>query len=187
MLCFLLAFQPPPDPDVVAAAAAAAAAVLKTAESTRNAWSDPLVIGMVGGQAILIIGAIGSAVALILNRATVRELKEQAQMNSANIVTVRADTEAIKGHVNSEKTAAEGRELALRQENVLLREMITEKKLTAQLLAQAVATRGRAPDGSRTSDTPAKVEVVNTPEVVVTNTPLLVKGDEGDDEPDDAA
>jgi hypothetical protein len=47
---------------------------------------------------------------------------------------------AIEGHVNSEKTAAEGRENTLKRENELLREMLTERKQTAALLAQSVAT-----------------------------------------------
>ncbi len=47
----------------------------------------------------------------------------------------------IEGHVNSEKTAAEGRETTLRRENSLLREQADRDRNTAALLAQAVATR----------------------------------------------
>jgi hypothetical protein len=50
---------------------------------------------------------------------------------------------AIEGHVNSEKTAAEGRIDNLRNENALLREMIVDRKQTASLLAQSVATAAR--------------------------------------------
>ena len=55
--------------------------------------------------------------------------------------TIAGKVSAIEGHVNSEKTASEGRENALRQENALLREIIADKKATAGLLAQAAATR----------------------------------------------
>ena len=56
---------------------------------------------------------------------------------------VRVTTAKIEGHVNSEKTAAEGRETTLKRENELLREMLTGQKTTAALLAQAAATRTR--------------------------------------------
>ena len=183
MTMFLALQQLVPDPDVVAAAAAAAAAVLKTAEATRNAWSDPLVIGMVGGQAILIIGAIGSAVALILNRATVRELKEQAQTNSANIVTVRADTEAIKGHVNSERTEMTGKLVASQLENKLLREMLTDTKIAAQLLAQAAATRGRGDSsliGAAAAASTATLEKLDSIDTNTADTVAALKEKEGE-------
>lgn len=53
------------------------------------------------------------------------------------------DTKVILGHVNSEKTAAEGRELALKAENKLLRETLVDLRATAALLAQASAMRTR--------------------------------------------
>lgn len=138
-----LTLQQPPDPEIVAAAAVAAAAVLKTAAVTASPFSDPYVIAMIGTQVVIVIGAIASAVVLILNRGQMRVMQDQQAVNAAHIMTVRADTEAIKGHVNSEKTAANGRETTLQKENALLREMLTDKKTTAQLLAQAVAVRAR--------------------------------------------
>jgi hypothetical protein len=52
---------------------------------------------------------------------------------------------AIEGHVNSEKTAADGRELLLKNENALLREMLDERKTTAALLAQSTAMTAATP------------------------------------------
>lgn len=54
--------------------------------------------------------------------------------------TIVTKVSAIEGHVNSEKTASEGREAALKIENALLREMVNDKKQTAALLAQSAAT-----------------------------------------------
>jgi CheY-like chemotaxis protein len=91
-----------------------------------------------------------------------------------------AKTDVILGHVNSEKTAAEGRIATLRVENDLLREMLTDKKATAALLAQAVAQRTRelAPHLPPepvvvTQHEPVKVEVVNNPLVTSTAVPAL--------------
>ena len=95
---------------------------------------NPIVIGMIGTQICLIIAAIVQGILSVLAHG---ERKDVA----IKVDTVARDTEAIKGHVNSEKTAAEGRENALRQENMLLREIIADKKATAGLLAQAVASR----------------------------------------------
>lgn len=57
------------------------------------------------------------------------------------LASLKEKVDKIEGHVNSEKTAAEGREAALRKENALLREIMADKKETAALLAQAVATQ----------------------------------------------
>lgn len=103
-------------------------------------------VTLVTGQLLLIIAAIVSGVVQIITHLRVTDIKTQQAANTDQITTVAKDTEAIKGHVNSEKTAADGRELALQQQVVILREMLADKKATAALLAQAVATRGRGPD-----------------------------------------
>jgi hypothetical protein len=54
--------------------------------------------------------------------------------------TIAGKVSAIEGHVNSEKTAADGREAALRGEIILLREIITDLRSRAALLAQAAST-----------------------------------------------
>lgn len=54
--------------------------------------------------------------------------------------TIAGKVSAIEGHVNSEKTAAEGREAMKDKEILMLREMLAERKITAALLAQSVAT-----------------------------------------------
>jgi hypothetical protein len=55
--------------------------------------------------------------------------------------TIVTKVSAIEGHVNSEKTAAAGREATLTRENQLLREMLAERTTTAALLAQAAANK----------------------------------------------
>lgn len=99
---------------------------------------NPTTITLVGGMIVTIIGVIVTGVLQVINAMRVTA-------NTNQIVAVAKDTEAIKGHVNSEKTASEGRETTLRRENALLREMLTDKKATAGLLAQASALRARSP------------------------------------------
>ncbi len=52
---------------------------------------------------------------------------------------VSVTTGKIEVAVNSEKTASNAMIASLRSENALLRDIITEKRATAQLLAQSVA------------------------------------------------
>ena len=91
---------------------------------------DTVTVTLIGGLVITIIGVIVNGVIQIL---TALRVTNQIQ-------TVAKDTEAIKGHVNSEKTASEGKQALLENENKLLREMLADKKMTASLLAQAAAT-----------------------------------------------
>ena len=81
------------------------------------------VITSLGTLIIAVISAIGAAAVLII-----RALHD---------VTVTAGK--IEVAVNSEKTASNAMIESLRKENALLREVITDKKATAQLLAQSVA------------------------------------------------
>jgi hypothetical protein len=149
---------------------AQAAAAIAPPPAIGSSGLDPVTITLIGGQVVLIITTLGGVILAIITHLRVTTVKEQQAVNTASIVTVAKDTEAIKGHVNSEKTASEGREVALRQENSLLREMLTHEKNNASLLAQAAAVRTRgegkpgAGPGTPASDAgPLKVEVVNTP------------------------
>lgn len=54
--------------------------------------------------------------------------------------TIAGKVSAIEAHVNSEATAANGRENTLKRENELLREMLTDHKIQSSLVAQSVAT-----------------------------------------------
>lgn len=107
---------------------------------------DPTTITLIGGQILTVIAALAAAVVAIINALRMTDMKKQQEANTNQIVTVAKDTEAIKGHVNSEKTASEGRERLLENENKMLKEMISDKKMTASLLAQAQAQRGRGAD-----------------------------------------
>jgi hypothetical protein len=79
--------------------------------------TDAIAVALVGGLP-LTIAALGTLVVSLRNG---------------------GKADVIIGHVNSEKTAAEGRELTLRAENKLLRESLEESRQAAALLAQAVA------------------------------------------------
>lgn len=104
---------------------------------------DPNMIILLGGQVLAIIAALAAAGVAIINALRTKDLKQQQDVNVSRLNVVAADTEAIKGHVNSEKTASEGRERLLENENKMLKEMIADKRMTASLLAQASAQRGR--------------------------------------------
>jgi hypothetical protein len=119
----------------------AASAVGQVSQAVGQRSFDPVTITIIGGQIVLIIGAIVTGILAVITHLRMTSVKEQQQVTVTRLDTVAADTEAIKGHVNSEKTAAEGRLAALQKENDLLREMLTDKKATAALLAQAVATK----------------------------------------------
>ncbi len=100
---------------------------------------DPVTITLVGGMIVTIIGSIVTGVVTIITAMRVSSAMVKQAETATKVDALGKDTEAIKGHVNSEKTAAEGREAALRQRIELLQEIIADKKATAGLLAQAVA------------------------------------------------
>jgi len=85
----------------------------------------PLEITAVGAAGAVVIGAIAGGIVTVMN----------------GWRALAGNVSAIAGHVNSEKTAADGREIALRRENDLLREINADQKASAALLAQASATR----------------------------------------------
>lgn len=125
---------------------------------------DPTIVVLIGGQVLAVIAALGAAAVAVINALRMNDLKRQQETNTNEIVTVGKDTAAIKGHVNSEKTAAEGRELLLRNENLLLKDRITDIQMTARLLAQAAAQRGRDPHGAAAAA--AVAASVETPELL---------------------
>jgi len=107
---------------------------------TTAPWSvDPLTITLLGGMIVTVIGALVTGIVSIITAVHMTAVRAQQAVNTASLLTVAKDAEAIKGHVNSEKTAADGREATLQRENALLREMIADKTRSAQLLAQATA------------------------------------------------
>ncbi len=145
---------------------------------------SPLMITLVTGLIVTVISAIVGGIVAVITALRVTAVKDVQASTAQTILDVAKNTEAIKGHVNSERTAAEGRELMLRRENELLREMIADKRVTAALLAQAVASATGAAAGAgvppivvavpipperrepneRASDRePLRVEVINEP------------------------
>jgi hypothetical protein len=133
---------------------------------------DPLTVTLIGGMIVTVISAIVTGVVSIITAIQVKAAKDQQAQNGERIVTVVASTKAIEGHVNSEKTAAQGREVALQQENKMLREMVAEKANTAALLAQAAAGRAssRSTDPPAATAAPLPVEIMNPAPVPVVET-----------------
>jgi hypothetical protein len=95
---------------------------------------DAATISLIVGAIVTIVGAIAAAIVSIIGA---------VRANTERIAKLAEPVAAILGHVNSEKTAAEGRENTLKTENNLLRERLADQKSTAGLLAQAVAQRSR--------------------------------------------
>lgn len=106
---------------------------------------DALTITMITGMIVSIIGSIVTGIISIITATRVTNVKEQVTQNTNSVLAVAKDTEAIKGHVNGEKTASQGREAKLQAENILLREIINEK-VTAAILASTRARPGRITD-----------------------------------------
>lgn len=121
---------------VVITASLVAQEVIRPAPTVPVSVLDPVVITLIGGMIVTVISAIVTGIVTVITALRQGE-------NSRKIDGVAKDTEAIKGHVNSEKTASEGRESALRQEIVTLREMVADHKTAAALLAQAASSRMR--------------------------------------------
>jgi hypothetical protein len=88
------------------------------------------------------IAAYGSAVSIVI-AAFVAGLVSLITTMTTAWRTLAGKVNSIEGHVNSEKTASEGRERAKDMEIALLREIIADKKASAGLLAQAAAIRTR--------------------------------------------
>lgn len=134
--------------------------------------STIIIIGAVGAQILVIVAAVFAGMQALAAKKIALETKAETTAQSIKLDNVVTDTAVVKGHVNSEKTAAEGRELTLRKENALLREMILEKKADAALLAQAAAMRIR----NHSSDADLITSSVTAPvQVEVMNEPLMTQ------------
>ena len=94
----------------------------------------PAEIAALGAAGVVLIGAVAGAIVTVITAWS----------------TVAGKVSAIEGHVNSEKTAADGRERTLQSENDLLREIIADQKAAAGLLAQAVVSRSRTVEAAAT-------------------------------------
>jgi hypothetical protein len=119
---------------------------------------------LVAGLIASLIGTLATAVVQVVTAFRVTAVKQATDLNASTLLVVAKDTEAIKGHVNSEKTAAEGKLNTAMRENELLREMLADRKATAALLAQAVAVSGAV--GGALTVVPAPAVVVATPPAI---------------------
>lgn len=142
----------------------AAAPVAPVAATDATYRIDPTTITLIGGLIVTIITTIVTGVISIITAVHMKAVAAQQTVNATQLVNVAKDTEAIKGHVNSEKTAATGREAALQQENRLLREMLTDKAAQLAAVTPAPPRPGRSTDPP---PAPLPVEVVNTSPVPV--------------------
>lgn len=107
------------------------------------------ILGVLIAGAVTIIGALAAAAVTMITAWR----------------TIAQKVASIEGHVNSEKTAAEGREATLKVENTLLREMLVEKKQVAALLAQAAShpvPRERSTDSIAAPAIAASLENIDT-------------------------
>jgi hypothetical protein len=95
-----------------------------------------------GGLVIGIIGALAAAIVKVI--AQLQQINGRQVENAHAIAGIAESTEAIKGHVNSEKTASDGTISALQAENNLLRTTIADKTVTIALLAQAAPPKAPA-------------------------------------------
>lgn len=102
-----------------------------------------IIIVAIGGQLCAIVAAIFAGWNSLAAKRIATEAKAETVAQTLKLDSVAKDTAVVLGHVNSEKSAAEGRLATVKRENELLREMIADKIHTAGLLAQAVVQRQR--------------------------------------------
>lgn len=94
------------------------------------------IIGIISAFSLLVGGLVAGIISVLKAFA---EFRVTVNRVDAKADVIAATAAKIDGHVNSEKTAGEGRENTLRTEIALLRESLNDKKVTASLLAQAAA------------------------------------------------
>lgn len=94
----------------------------------------PELLTAVGAIIVASITAVGAVIVNILVAKRVDRVRELAEQNLK-------ETEVVKGHVNSAATKAAEEIKSLREELRLMREVASEKKETAALLAQAAAAK----------------------------------------------
>jgi hypothetical protein len=86
-------------------------------------WLNVPLLTAIGTLLVAVVGAVAAGAVLIIKA-----------MHEVSVTTGK-----IEVAVNSEKTASNAMIASLRNENALLRDVISDKKATAQLLAQSVA------------------------------------------------
>lgn len=84
---------------------------------------------------------------VIVNIITARSASRQRREQGQKLDLTLQKAAVIEGHVNSEKTKADGEIAALKQEVTILRQVLSEKRETAALLAQSAANQAQAQDG----------------------------------------
>lgn len=105
--------------------------------------TSPLMLTLISGLIVTIISAIVTGIVTVITALRVSSMNNQQASNTNTILSVAKDTATIKGHVNGDRTAIEGKLSAATAENALLRSMLADQKLTAALLAQATAQSSR--------------------------------------------
>lgn len=85
----------------------------------------------------IIVSAIVAVGAVIVNIIVAKRVDKVRELAEKNL----AETEVVKGHVNSAATKAAQEIEGLRKELMLMKEMAADKKESAALLAQAAALK----------------------------------------------
>jgi hypothetical protein len=101
--------------------------------------STVIIIAAIGTQLLLLVAAFFNGWTALSAKRLATDTKAETIAQTAKIDSVVTKAAVIEGHVNSEKSTAEGRENTLKSENALLREMLTDRKSQMALLAQARA------------------------------------------------
>lgn len=104
---------------------------------------DPVTVTLIGGMVVTVIGAIVTGIVTVITALRVSDVNARQSENALKIDTMVKDTEAIKGHVNSEKTEANGVLRLHLREIELLKESLQRSEQRAALLAQAAIQRIR--------------------------------------------
>lgn len=109
------------------------------ASAALTPWQSPLMLTLMAGLLVTLITTLAGAIVTVITALRVSKVKDMAAGQAGTMLTVERNTEAIKGHVNGERTITDNKIATLQTENALLREMLSDQKVTALLLAQAAA------------------------------------------------
>lgn len=105
-----------------------------------------IIIGAIGAQILLIIGAIFTGMMTWRTKTSVDETKKETITQTPKIQQIAEKSAVIEGHVNSNEARYHERVASLERENALLREFLSQRQQDAALLAQAQAARTRQTD-----------------------------------------
>jgi hypothetical protein len=103
------------------------------------------IVQIINALAVSLILPVIAAVGLLISqiRATGRKVEDNTRVTVSGLADLSAKTDVVNGHVNSESARKLAQIEGLIKENMLLREVLADKKSVAALLAQTAATSSR--------------------------------------------